>query len=73
MFDVTITIFSLNGLIIRILKFNIPSTGYRLSTLEWDGHTSTGQRAGRGIYPYRVTITSGNGETATISGRMIIY
>ncbi len=73
MFDVTITIFSLNGLVIRILKTYIPSLGYRLSPVEWDGNTSTGQRAGRGIYPYRVTITAGNGETSTISGRMIIY
>jgi hypothetical protein len=73
MFDITITIFSLNGLIIRILKTNIPSTGYQLAPVEWDGNTSGGQRAGRGVYPYRVTITAGNGETCTISGRMIIY
>ncbi len=73
MFDVIVTIYNLNGLIIRILKTSIPSTGYQLAPVEWDGNTSGGQRAGRGVYPYRVTITAGNGETSTISGRMIIY
>jgi hypothetical protein len=73
LFDITVTIFSMNGLVIRILKTTLPATGYQLAPIEWDGNTSGGQRAGRGVYPFRVTITTGNGETSTISGRMIIY
>jgi hypothetical protein len=63
----------MNGVVIRILRTSVPATGYQLAPVEWDGNTSGGQRAGRGVYPYRVTITTGNGETSTISGRMIIY
>lgn len=73
LFDVTVTIYSMNGLIIRILRTSVPATGYQLAPVEWDGNTSGGQRAGRGVYPYRVTITTENSETSTISGRMIIY
>lgn len=73
MFDVTVNIYNLNGMIIKILKASVPSTGYQLCPLEWDGKTSAGQRAGRGVYPYRVTIVTEDGETSTISGRMIIY
>ena len=72
-FDVTVTIYSMNGAVIRILKTSIPATGYQFAPVEWDGNTSGGQRAGRGVYPYRVTIITGSGETSTISGRMIIY
>ena len=73
LFDVIVTIFSMNGVVIRILRTSVPATGYQLTPIEWDGNTSGGQRAGRGVYPYRLTITTGNGETSTISGRMIIY
>lgn len=73
LFDVKVTIYSMNGLIIRILRTHVPATGYQLAPVEWDGNTSGGQKAGRGVYPYRMTITTENGETSTISGRMIIY
>jgi hypothetical protein len=71
--DITITIFSMNGGIIRILNTSVPATGYQLAPIEWDGNTSGGKRAGRGVYPYRMTIKTSKGETTTISGRMIIY
>jgi hypothetical protein len=73
LFDITITIFSMNGELIRILNTSVPATGYKLAPIEWDGNISSGIRAGRGIYPYRATIKTSKGETATISGRMIIY
>jgi hypothetical protein len=59
--------------LVRILNTSIVATGYKLTPIEWDGITSGGQRAGKGVYPYMVRITAGNGETSTISGRMIIY
>jgi hypothetical protein len=73
LFDITITIFSMNGRVIRIINASLPATGYQLVPIVWDGRTYGGQRAGRGIYPYSLTIKTENGETDTISGRMIIY
>ncbi|MBP1675040.1 MAG: hypothetical protein H6Q24_1178, partial [Bacteroidetes bacterium] len=73
MLGITITIFNVTGAVIRILRTAVTATGYRLSPVEWDGCTSAGRRAGKGIYPYIVKITAENGETSTISGRMIIY
>ncbi len=73
MLDITITIFNVTGAVIRILRTTEAATGYRLSPVEWDGCSSAGRRAGKGIYPYTVKITAENGETSTISGRMIIY
>jgi hypothetical protein len=73
LFDVTVMIFSMNGEVIRVLKTSVPATGYQLAPVEWDGNNSSGKRAGRGVYPYRVTTKTETGETATISGRMVIY
>jgi hypothetical protein len=72
-FDIIVHISSINGRIIRILKASVPSSGYQLSPIEWDGNDSDGNRAARGMYPYRITIITSSGETASVSGRMIIY
>jgi len=70
--DVVINIYSLNGRIIKIIKTTVPSTGYALPPVVWDGNDEGGNRVGRGIYPYSVTISTDTGETAKASGRMII-
>jgi hypothetical protein len=69
---VLLNIFNLNGQIIRTLKTDFQSTGYSLPPMLWDGNDDRGKRVGKGIYPYTVIITTGDGETARVSGRMII-
>lgn len=71
--DVTVSIFTVTGQLVNTLKTKVTSTGYQLEPIHWDGRTSTGRKAAGGMYPYTVKITCENGETSTISGRMIIY
>jgi hypothetical protein len=70
--NITINILSMNGRTIKIIKTKVPSTGYALPPVTWDGNDDGGRRVGRGIYPYTVIVTTGNGETSKASGRMII-
>jgi hypothetical protein len=72
--EVIINIFNLNGSIIKVIKTRVPSTGYSLPPVIWDGNNDGGRRVGKGIYPYTVTIRvlESNGEIAKASGRMII-
>jgi hypothetical protein len=69
---IRIYIYSMNGRLIKNIATSVPSTGYKLPPIEWDGNDDGGKRVGRGIYPYSVTISTENGETAKASGRMII-
>lgn len=71
--DVEVSVFNINGQLINALNTTLTSTGYQLEPIIWDGRTSGGQKAPKGIYPYSVRITSETGETSTLSGRMIIY
>jgi hypothetical protein len=71
-FDVIINIFSLDGRIIKILQTRAPSSGFVLTPVIWDGTIEGGRRAGKGIYPFSVTLKTGSGETAIVFGRMII-
>jgi hypothetical protein len=70
--SVTINIFNIDGRIIKIIKTKVESTGYNLPPVVWDGNDEGGKKVAGGIYPYTVTIITGNGETARSSGRMII-
>jgi hypothetical protein len=69
---IRINIYSMTGGLIRIIEETAPVTGYRLPPIIWDGNTEGGQRVGRGIYPYSVTVTDSKGKTARANGRMII-
>jgi len=70
--NVTINIYNLDGRIIKILKTKVMSQGFNLPPVTWDGNDDRGMRAGRGIYPYTIIVTTGEGETARASGRLII-
>jgi hypothetical protein len=70
--SVTINIFDIDGRLIRIMKTKVESTGYNLPPVVWDGNDEGGRKVAGGIYPYTVTIITGNGEIARSSGRMII-
>ncbi len=72
--DVTISIYSLNGRLIKVIKTKVPSTGYSLPPVSWDGNDDGGRRVGKGVYPYTVSVTVADvkSETAMASGRLII-
>jgi hypothetical protein len=70
--DITINIFNIDGRIIKIIKSRLTSTGYSIPPVIWDGNDDGGRKVGRGMYPYSVTVITGNGERAEASGRMII-
>jgi hypothetical protein len=69
---VTIYIYSIDGRVIKTITTEVTSSGYTLPPILWDGNDDGGRRVGKGIYPYSVTVVTGEGETARVSGRMII-
>jgi hypothetical protein len=67
-----LTIHDLSGSLVRIIDTRIYSPGYRLDPLEWDGSSSGGSKLGGGVYIYKATLTTGEGEVASSSGKLII-
>jgi hypothetical protein len=70
--EITISIYDLGGRVIRILETTVTVSGYVMPPVAWDGTIEGGKRAGRGIYPYRITVKTESGERAEGSGRLII-
>jgi hypothetical protein len=70
--SVSIKIYRVDGSIIRILKERVTPAGYNLPAVTWDGNDEGGRKAARGMYLYTITISTENGDSSRLSGRMII-
>ncbi len=70
--DITLKIFTVGGSLVRIINLQGIMAGYQLPDIEWDGTCEDGSRAGRGVYPYLISIRTEDGETTSASGTMII-
>jgi flagellar hook assembly protein FlgD len=70
--DIIINIYSMDGRAVRMIRTQVQSAGFRIPPIVWDGRDNGGNRLGRGLYPYSVFISTAEGETCRVSGRMII-
>jgi hypothetical protein len=69
---IRISIFNINGALVKTIDRTIIPSGYVLPPVEWDGCDDNGRRMAYGIYPYVVTIKSEKEGTARATGKMII-
>jgi hypothetical protein len=67
-----LNIYNISGTLVRVIDQQIESPGYRLEPVEWDGTSSGGAALGGGIYVYRATLSTEDGELASSSGKLII-
>jgi hypothetical protein len=65
-------IYNMSGELVRVIDQEVESPGYRLEPVEWDGTSSGGAEMGGGMYVYRATLSTDDGEMASSSGKLII-
>jgi hypothetical protein len=56
--QVRLQIFTISGRVIKMIQKTINTTGNRSSELEWDGRDEYGDKVGRGVYLYRLSVTA---------------
>lgn len=69
---IKVNIFNIIGQVVRIIETDISSTDFVLPRVIWNGNDENGNKVGRGIYPYSVTVTEENGEITLTSGSLVI-
>jgi len=67
-----LTIYNLSGETVRVIDMPVDSPGYRLEPVMWDGTSSGGAEMGAGVYIYRATLSTEEGEVASSAGKLII-
>jgi len=62
-FDILIHIFTVSGKLVRTIRDTQFLEGNRCNPLEWDGRDEYGDKIGKGVYLYRLTVRNSRGET----------
>jgi flagellar hook assembly protein FlgD len=56
--QVRVQVFTISGRVIKTIKRTINSPGNRSSELEWDGKDDYGDKVGKGVYFYKLSVTT---------------
>jgi hypothetical protein len=70
--DVTIQIFTVTGKLVKTLQQRLTCEGYRSDGISWDGKDEYGDRLGRGVYLYRLTVRNEKGATADKYEKLVL-
>ncbi len=72
LFSGQIQIFSISGILVKTIDFQLASAGYLAGPLFWDGKDEYGNKIGRGTYFYRINIKTNDGKSSTKMEKLVI-
>jgi hypothetical protein len=70
---VKLQIFTLTGRVIKSLIQTINTAGNRSNELEWNGKDEYGDKVGRGVYLYRLSVTDLENKKKEQVGKLVIF
>lgn len=70
--EVTIQIFSVSGKLVKVIHNELVSDGYRIGPIEWDGRDEFGDKIGRGVYVYKVKVSSNSSGSTEEFEKLVI-
>ena len=70
--NVTISIFTISGKLVKTLQTNMTTTGYRSIPINWNGLDDYGDQLAKGVYIYKLSVKSTNGETVEKIEKLVI-
>lgn len=70
---VRVEIFTLTGRIINVLQKTINTPGNRSSEVQWDGKDEFGNKVGRGVYLYRLSVTASGLKTKSKIEKLVVF
>jgi flagellar hook assembly protein FlgD len=64
--EVQVQVFTVSGRLLKTINETIVSDGFRVDDIEWDGLDDFGDRLGRGVYVYKVTVRADNAAGGSV-------
>jgi Peptidase family C25 len=71
--DVSIQIMTITGRVIKTIRQTITTDGNRSAEIEWDGKDEYGDKPGRGVYIYKLRITTTDKKKKEVIGKLVIF
>jgi hypothetical protein len=70
--QVKVQVFTLTGKVVKTIKQTINDAGNRSTEVDWDGRDEFGDKLGRGVYLYRLTVISIDGKKKEKLEKLVI-
>lgn len=70
---VRLQVFTLTGRLIKVMQQTINTTGNRSSELEWDGRDQYGDKIGKGVYLYKLSVTAPGKQRKEKIEKLVIF
>jgi flagellar hook assembly protein FlgD len=70
--DVKIEIFTVSGKLVKSIIENINTSAFRSEAINWNGRDEYGDKLGRGVYVYRLSIETPDGKKAEKLEKLVI-
>jgi len=70
--DVQVQVFTVSGRLVKTLSRSLACEGFRSEGMAWNGLDDFGDKLGRGVYVYRLHVTTPDGEKAEKFEKLVI-
>lgn len=70
--DCQVQVFTVSGRLVKTLNRRLRCDGFRSEPMAWNGLDDNGDRIGRGVYIYRLSITTPTGEKAEKLEKLVV-
>ncbi len=70
--DLRIEIFTVSGKVIKTITKTINTDGYRVNDVSWDGLDDYGDKIGKGVYIYRISLKDDGGKKVSQYQKLVI-
>jgi hypothetical protein len=70
--NIMIQIFSVSGKLVKTIHSDLVSTGYRVDNIRWDGLDDFGDKIGKGVYVYKVSVQDQEGGSANKFQKLVV-
>jgi hypothetical protein len=70
--ETQIQVYTVSGKLVRTINELVKTQGFRTEGISWDGRDDFGDKIGRGVYVYRITVRTAEGETAQKLEKLVI-
>jgi flagellar hook assembly protein FlgD len=70
--NLSIQIFTISGKLIKTINKNLFNEGFRIDGIEWDGKDEYGDKLAKGVYIYKVKLSSNDGSATEKIEKLVI-
>jgi hypothetical protein len=70
--DVQVQVFTVSGRLVKTLNRQVACTGFKGEPMAWDGRDEYGDKIGRGVYVYRLSVATPEGDRAEKFEKLVI-